>query len=115
MQLRNQIVLGIGKGDLCAGEDLPTVRQLAQDAGINAMTVNKAYALLKSEGFISVDRRHGATVNPAQSKENAAQELESQLSLVISEAGLHGVPKSEFMEICNRVFSQMKGLTALTD
>ena len=35
VQLRNQIVLGIGRGELKEGEGLPTVRQLAQDAGIN--------------------------------------------------------------------------------
>ena len=52
VQLRNQIVTGIGKGELKAGESLPSVRQMAQDAGINSMTVNKAYQILKAEGFI---------------------------------------------------------------
>mgnify|MGYP000092738006 len=42
VQLRNQIVKGIGKGELKTGEKLPTVRQLASDAGVNTMTVNKA-------------------------------------------------------------------------
>ena len=41
-QLRNQILMGIAKGELKAGESLPTVRQMALDAGINNMTVNKA-------------------------------------------------------------------------
>ena len=48
VQLRNQIVTGIGKGELKAGESLPSVRQMAQDAGINSMTVNKAYQILKA-------------------------------------------------------------------
>lgn len=65
LQLRNQIVIGIGRGELALGEKLPTIRQLAQETGINAMTINKAYALLKSEGYIEIDRRHGARVNPA--------------------------------------------------
>ena len=43
VQLRNQIVKGIGKGELKAGEKLPPVRQLASDAGVNTMTVNKTY------------------------------------------------------------------------
>ena len=51
VQLRNQIVKGIGKGELKTGEKLPTVRQLASDAGVNTMTVNKAYQILKNEGF----------------------------------------------------------------
>lgn len=65
LQLRNQIVIGIGRGELALGEKLPTIRQLAQETGINAMTINKAYALLKSEGYIEIDRRHGARVNPS--------------------------------------------------
>ena len=59
VQLRNQIVTGIGKGELKEGERLPTVRQLAEDAGVNTMTVNKTYQLLKMEGFITIDRRRG--------------------------------------------------------
>ena len=59
VQLRNQIVKGIGKGELKTGEKLPTVRQLASDAGVNTMTVNKAYQILKNEGFIRTD-------NPSQ-------------------------------------------------
>ena len=42
VQLRNQIVKGIGKGELEAEEKLQTVRQLAADAGVNTMTVSKA-------------------------------------------------------------------------
>lgn len=49
VQLRNQIVKGIGKGELKAGEKLPTVRQLASDAGVNTMTVNKTYQILKTK------------------------------------------------------------------
>ena len=56
VQLRNQIVLGIGRGELQLGEGLPTVRQLAQDVGVNTMTVNKAYTALKNEGYIEIDR-----------------------------------------------------------
>ena len=61
LQLRNQIVMGIGKGEFEEGELLPTVRQMAADLGINNMTVSKAYQLLKSEGFIETDRRRGTS------------------------------------------------------
>lgn len=109
LQLRNQIVLGIGLGDLKAGESMPTVRQLAQDAGINTMTADKAYALLKSEGFISIDRRHGATVNPVRKEDGAAESLEPQLELLVSEAGLKGIRESEFLSICKRMYGRMNG------
>ena len=44
-QIRNQIVMGISDGRLQPGEKLPTVRSLAEEIGINSMTVNKAYQL----------------------------------------------------------------------
>ena len=59
MQIRNQIVLGISDGRLTPGEQLPTVRGLAEEMGVNSMTVNKAYQLLKQEGYIYTDRRNG--------------------------------------------------------
>ena len=57
-QIRNQIVMGISDGRLQAGEQLPTVRALAHDMGINTMTVSKAYQILKAEGYISTDRKN---------------------------------------------------------
>ena len=51
LQLRNEIVKGIGREEFEPGESLPTVRQMATDLGINTMTVSKAYQLLKAEGF----------------------------------------------------------------
>ena len=55
VQLRNQIVMGIGHGELKEGERLPTVRQLASDAGVNTMTVNKTYQILS--GRVYTDRQ----------------------------------------------------------
>lgn len=62
LQLRNEIVKGIGKGEFEIGESLPTVRQMAMELGVNTMTVSKAYQLLKTEGFIETDRRKGTVV-----------------------------------------------------
>lgn len=108
VQLRNQIVVGIGKGDLEFGESLPTVRQMAEDLGINAMTVNKAYGILKNEGFITIDRRHGAKVNPIlDGSKDFKEKLEDELTLVISEAALQGVEKEEFMKLCQDIYNTM--------
>ncbi|MCC2749138.1 GntR family transcriptional regulator, partial [Agathobacter rectalis] len=43
VQLRNQIVKGIGKGEPKTSEKTPTMRKLASDAGVNTMNVKKAY------------------------------------------------------------------------
>ena len=108
VQLRNQIVKGIGRGELRAGETLPSVRQMARDAGINTMTVNKTYQILKTEGFIEIDRRKGATVLPAgQAEELFREKLESELELLSAEACLKGMKKDEFMRICEEMFTSM--------
>ena len=108
VQLRNQIVLGIGRGALRVGEKLPTVRQLAGDAGINTMTVNKAYQVLKAEGFIEIDRRHGAVVRPVQDEDGVFHEkLEEELELLTAEAKLKGMNQQEFVSLCEKMFSEL--------
>ena len=47
IQLRNQIIMGIATDRIREGDSLPSVRQLAENIGINMHTVNKAYAVLK--------------------------------------------------------------------
>lgn len=61
-QIRDQVVLAVAKGELTPGEHLPITRALAEDAGINVMTVSKAYQLLKAEGDLAADRRSGAVI-----------------------------------------------------
>ena len=109
VQLRNQVVTGIGRGELKAGEHLPTVRQLAADAGVNTVTVNKTYQLLKAEGFIEIDRRQGATVCPSRQEEEVYREkLEKELELLSAEACLKGMGREEFLELCGDIFGQMR-------
>ncbi|MDE5747251.1 MAG: GntR family transcriptional regulator [Acetatifactor sp.] len=109
VQLRNQIVTGIGRGELKEGERLPTVRQLAEDAGVNTMTVNKTYQLLKMEGFITIDRRRGATVSPVrQWDEKYREKLEAELELLSAEARMKGMEQAEFLTLCEQIFSGMR-------
>ena len=111
LQLRNQIVIGIGRGDLPAGSSLPTVRQLADEIGVNMMTVSKTYTILKNDGYIEVDRRHGAKVNPKPGISTQYRErLEEELSLLIAESGLNGICAEDFMKLCNKIYGKMKGL-----
>ncbi|QGQ93804.1 GntR family transcriptional regulator [Paenibacillus psychroresistens] len=107
-QLRNQIVIGIATGGLAPQEKLPTVRQLAEDLGINTMTVNKTYSLLKQQGYIVIDRRHGAKVSPTiDESPNHSAELEGQLQLIIAQAAIRGMDQSRFQTICSQIFSKM--------
>ena len=109
VQLRNQIVMGIGRGELKLGESLPTVRQLAQDIGVNTMTVNKAYQILKSEGYIKIDRRHGAIVSDNIDMDIVFREkLENELELLLAEAAINGMDKNDFLSMCNEIYSKIK-------
>lgn len=104
-QIRNQIVQGISDGRLSPGEQLPTVRGLAEEIGINSMTVNKAYSLLKQEGYIFADRRSGARVRKEFSVTKELSEKSRELlQQIISEAKVSGMTKEEFFEICGKLY-----------
>lgn len=109
VQLCNQIVMGIGRGELKLGESLPTVRQLAQDIGVNTMTVNKAYQILKTEGYIKIDRRHGAIVSDNIDMDIVFREkLENELELLLAKAAINGMDKRDFLSMCNEIYSKIK-------
>jgi len=94
MQIRNQIVMGISSGELAAGEQLPTVRALAMEMGINTMTVSKSYQLLKTEGYIMTDRKNGARVRMEIKQQGEMPEAnKTELRRIVSEARISGVPK----------------------
>lgn len=98
-QIRNEIVNGISSGKLKPGEQLPTVRALALEIGINSMTVSKAYQLLKQEGYILTDRKKGAVVREMikqDGKINSANK--NELKRIISESKLAGVSEKDFIE-----------------
>ena len=99
-QIRNQIVMGISDGRLKSGEQLPTVRALAMEMGINTMTVSKAYQILKAEGYILTDRKNGARVRMEINQSAVLSDANRlELKRIISEARISGVPKSEIIDL----------------
>ena len=107
-QIRNQIVQGISDGRLSPGEQLSSSRRMLtvmEEIGINSMTVNKAYSLLKQEGYIFADRRSGARVRKefAVTKE-LSEKSKELLQQIISEAKVSGMTKEEFFEICGKLY-----------
>lgn len=105
LQLRNQIVLGISDGRLVPGEQLPTVRALAEEIGVNVMTVNRAYQVLKQDGYIVTDRRNGARVRMEfDEKQGLSAEAEETLRRIISEAKIAGMTAQDFYRVCSKYF-----------
>ena len=99
--------MGISDGSLTSGEQLPTVRALAEEIGVNSMTVSKAYQMLKQEGYITSDRRNGARVRKelALNKDLTDEQI-SNLKKIASEAKLKGMSKDEFLELCENAYGK---------
>lgn len=113
-QIRDRIVRGAASGALAPGERLPTVRQLAADLGVNPMTVNKAYALLKAEGIIVMDRRRGAQICESFAQSGTPDDdFDGKASLLLSEARTKGVPKQALLarisEIVDTLYQDGEG------
>lgn len=108
-QVRDQIVQAIADGTFSSGDKLPTIRALAQETGINAMTVNKAYQLLKQEGYIITDRRNGAIVLcQTQGQKKVPDKVKTELELLIAEAKINGISEREFLEVCQKLYRREK-------
>lgn len=106
MQIKNQIIEGIAKGEIEEDEELPSVRVLAEDIGINMHTVNKAYNILKDEGYIKIDRRKGAIVslNLNTSKEKFYDELKRNLYFYMAECFNRNINKEEIKDFVDKSF-----------
>jgi len=105
-QLRDQIILGIATSTLTEGQVLPSVRQLAEDIGINMHTVNKTYTLLKQEGFIKVDRRRGCVGAVDADELRAKADCEQDLRVILAEAICRGVPRSDVHDMIDRIYAE---------
>ncbi|MCQ2520455.1 MAG: GntR family transcriptional regulator [Lachnospiraceae bacterium] len=109
MQLRNQIVLGIATSLLSEGEPLPSVRRLSEDIGINMHTVNKAYAVLREEGFVRMDHRRGVVVAVDSNHAKALEELQRNLSVELAIAACKGIKKAEVHELIDKIYGDYVG------
>ncbi len=107
MQLRNQIILGIASDQFEEGEVLPSVRQLADMIGINMHTVNKAYTVLKQEGFVQVDRRRGAVIALNVDKIRAMEEMKDELYVILAKGKCRGVTKDEIHALVDDLYDRI--------
>ena len=107
MQLRNQIILGIAQDKIKNGESLPSVRQLAEDIGVNMHTVNKAYALLRNDGYLKLDRRKGAVVCvTVESRKEQLEKVNLDMQMLVAEAICKDISLAEMHQIITDMYKE---------
>lgn len=106
VQLQNQIIMGIATAMLREGDTLPSVRQLADTIGINMHTVNKAYSILRQEGFIQLDRRRGAVIAIDIDKMKAYEEMKRELRIALAKGSLKDISREEVHEMVDELFDE---------
>ena len=97
VQLQNQIIMGIAMDIIREGDALPSVRQMADTVGINMHTVNKAYTILKQEGFIQLDRRKGAVIAIDVDKARALLEMVAEHRILLAKRKAGDIPEKRYM------------------
>lgn len=107
MQLRNQIILAIAQDKIKNGESLPSVRQMAEDIGVNMHTVNKAYAMLRNDGYLKLDRRKGAVVCVTiDSRKEHLEKMNVNMQMLVAEAICKDISLSEMHQIITDMYKE---------
>lgn len=106
VQLRNQIILGIATNRFQEGDSLPSVRQMAESIGINMHTVNKAYTVLKQEGYVKVDRRKGAVIAVDLDKMQAMTELRKEMQVILAKSSCRNISKEEVHALIDEIYEE---------
>ena len=108
VQLQNQIIVGIAMNVIQEGDTLPSVRRLAETIGINMHTVNKAYSILKQEGFIQLDKRRGAVIALDADKARALLEMEAQLKILLAKGCCKNISREEVHALVDEIFDEYR-------
>ena len=108
IQLRNQIIYGIATSQIQEGDNLPSVRELAEYIGINMHTVNKAYTILKQEGYVKLDRRKGAVIAIDIDKIQAIEDMKEELRVILAKAICKNISCQDVFEVVGEIFNEFE-------
>jgi GntR family transcriptional regulator len=108
-QIVEQVRRHIATGTLVAGNELPSLRQLATDLRIHLNTVALAYRELERQGIIRLRQGSKATILPVDRSTlvvdpEILNQLRAQLERIRTEAVLNGVSMDELRDLANHVF-----------
>lgn len=107
-QIYNQIIMGIAADRFKEGDSLPSVRQLADEIGINMHTVNKAYTVLKQDGYVRVDRRRGAVISMNTDKMHTLAELKKELQVILAKSSCRNITKEEIHLLIEEIYADYR-------
>ncbi len=108
LQLRNQIIMGIATAQFREGDSLPSVRQLADSIGINMHTVNKAYTVLKQEGYVKVDRRKGAVIAVDEDRVETLAGLKKELQVILAKSSCKNISREEIHQLIDDIYMSIQ-------
>ncbi len=107
-QMCNQIIIGIAQNRINEGDPLPSVRKMAEDIGINMHTVNKAYSILRQEGFIKLDRRKGAVIAVSADKVKVLNRMKKELAVVVARGICNGVNRNDAHNLIDQLYDSFE-------
>lgn len=108
-QIKQAIKTAILSDELKEDENLPSVRNLANDLRISFLTVKKAYDELEVEGYIKTIQGKGSFVAPRNielMKEERKREIEKHVEEIIKIAKIYNINKSEIDDIFDYIASE---------
>ena len=109
LQLKEEVIRLACMGMLAPDEQLPSVRTLARELGINPNTVAKAYQELENEGFLySVSGRGSFISGSILAAEGLRQKAKEGFRAAAEKARQAGVPKGELAQLLQKTY-QAKG------
>jgi GntR family transcriptional regulator len=113
IQIVNRIKAQVNQGTLKPGDELPSVRELADSLGINLHTVRSAYLKLREQGIIDLRLGRRARISQlhkfSDNVENKAQ-LELRIKELITDAQLMGLTPNDIRALVNRQLNRTKGV-----
>lgn len=111
LQLSQQIIEGVAKGELKPGDPLPSVRAFAADLGMNMHTVNKAYHYLEEKEFIQIVSKKGVFIHERSVRaaaENDMDRLKKELRPIVAEALCLNLGTEELHALLNDIVRDIK-------
>ena len=101
-QIENQVQFAIASGQLKAGDQLPSVRELSERLDVNPNTVAKAYRDLEVMGYLYTRRGMGVYINKgieAKCREECRKSIVGRLYEVVADAQASGITPSGLEEL----------------